>query len=146
MRKSPHDSVLVQTVSIIGLCAFLSSCAQTEKSTYKNTTTDGFGETRTVEVKETPDSMVTTETTKTVEPKYTSGSSAVYEQPPAVPAYTEPQYQPRDTATVRAPGVRVHASDDTGEVHVKAPFVRINKNGHGKKLHIDVPFVHINAN
>lgn len=134
---------LRQTAPLVLICVLLSSCGNTTKTTESTTTTDGYGQTRTVEVQQNGNSRVTTETIRTVEP-----NSPEYDEESGATITIDDQgidnTAPSRTR-VRAPGVKIDTDEASGEVHVDVPFVKINKEAGSNKVNVKVPFVNINA-
>ena len=148
MRNNVTETIL-KTIPVIAACAFIAACGTTSKVTSETKSTDGYGESRTVEVQETGNSRVTTETIKTIEPKNPVGSETEYDDD-TPGANIEIDDRGIDNTVpsrthVRAPGVRIDSDENTGSVHVNVPFVKINKEPGSRKVKIKVPFVNINA-
>lgn len=145
MRINSKEKFVLKVIPIIAACAFIAACGGSKTTSESSSrSADGYGESRKVEVSETGDSRITTETIRRVEPKMPAGYT---EQPGAEVTLDDGDIDntvPSRTH-VRAPGVAIDSDENTGEVHVNAPFVRINKDAHSGKVNVKVPFVNIHA-
>ncbi|MBX3149805.1 hypothetical protein KF728_06655 [Candidatus Obscuribacterales bacterium] len=145
MRTYSNEKFVLKVVPVIAACAFIAACGGSKTTSESSSSNiNGYGESRKVEVSETGDSRVTTETIRTVEPK----TPAEYAGDPGAEVTLDDRGIDNTVPSrthVRAPGVAIDSDENTGEVHVNAPFVRINKDPYSGKVKVKVPFVNINA-
>ena len=145
MRISLKEKFALKVIPVIAACAFIAACGGSKTTSESSSSSaDGYGESRKVEVSESGDSRITTETIRRVEPKTPGG----YVEEPGAEVTLDDRGIDNTVPSrthVRAPGVAIDSDEDTGEVHVNAPFVKINKDAHSGKVNVRVPFVNIHA-
>jgi hypothetical protein len=145
MRSYYREKLALKTIAVLTVCALIAACGGAKTTSESSSSNiDGYGRSRKIEVSETGDSRVTTETIRTIEPK----RPAQYSEEPGAEVTLDDRGIDNTAPSrthLRAPGVAIDSDEATGEVHVNAPFVRINKDPHSGKVNVKVPFVNINA-
>lgn len=149
MLNLTNNRFLPLAMLSFGICIGLASCGFSGKNTSTRVSDDGR-ETQTVQVEHTPQGIVTTTTTRIIEPHSNqSGTGILFEHNgddtdfSAKENRAEPEDLTPNYAHIRAPGVRIDANDSNGSLYIKVPGVNITKEGSG--IRIKVPYARINA-